>query len=219
MPPVVSIIGKSNSGKTTLVEKLVKELRSRGYRVATAKHTPQGASFDEPDKDSWRHISAGSAATCICSPDKVIVIKSTAEEATLEELARLTGEDYDIIIAEGFKQGDAPKVEVHRKKIGPPLQNIKKLTAIVTDEPLEARVRQFSPEDTRGLADLIEEGFVKPQQERISLYVNRQPVPLTSFPKQIVTNLLLAMADSLKGVGEIRSLDISLRRNPENKDR
>ena len=215
MPPVISIIGKSNSGKTTLIEKLVKELKSRGYRVATVKHTPQGANFDELGKDSWRHINAGSAATSICSPDKIMFIKPTTGEATLEEVARFIGEDYDIIIAEGFKQGDAPKVAVHRKVIGPPLQNIKKLTAIVTDEPLEARVRQFTPEDTSGLANLIEEGFIKPQQERITLYINQQPIPLTSFPRQIVANLLLAMASSLKGVGKIRSLDISLRRTPE----
>ena len=61
MPPIVSIVGKSESGKTTLLEKLITELKSRGYRVATVKHAPNESSFDEPGKDSWRHVRAGSA--------------------------------------------------------------------------------------------------------------------------------------------------------------
>jgi len=213
MPPIVSIIGKSKSGKTTLIEKLIKELKSRGYCVATIKHTPQDISFDEPGKDSWRHIQAGSEAVAIGSPDRIVMIKPTTQAPTLDEVASLIGEDYDIILTEGFKQGDAPKIEVHRKDGGPPLKDIKKLVAIVTDEALETKARQFSLEDIKGLADLLEEGFIKPQAERVSLYVNDTPVTLTLFPKQIMTNVLLAMVSCLKGVGEIKSLRIFLKKD------
>jgi len=211
MPPIVSIIGKSKSGKTTLIEKLVQELKSRGYRVATIKHIPQGVSFDEPGKDSWRHIQAGSEATAIGSPDKIVMIRPVGQDATLDEIARFLGEDYDIILTEGFKQGNAPKIEVHRKDV-PLLQDIKKLIAIVTDEPLESKTRQFSPEGIKDIADLLEKGFIKPQKERVSLYVNNTPIPLTTFPKQIITNVLLAIASCLKGVGEIRNLQIFLKK-------
>jgi len=214
MPPIVSVIGKSKSGKTTLIEKLIKELKSRGYRVATIKHAPQGVNFDEPDKDSWRHLQAGSEATIISSPDKIVLIKPVAQEPTLDEITRLLGEDCDIILTEGFKQGNAPKIEVHRKEAGPLLKDIRKLIAIVTDEPLETKARQFSPEDVKGLADLLEKGFIKPQAERISLYINNTPITLTVFPKQIISNVLLAMVSSLKGAGEISSLQISLKRKP-----
>jgi len=212
MPPIVSIVGRSESGKTTLIEKLIVELKSRGYRVATVKHTPKGATFDEPGKDSWRHIQAGSDAAVVASPDTLALIRPVAEEPALDEIARLLGEDCDIILAEGFKQGDAPKIEVHRKEAGTPLGDTKKLIAVVTDEPLESKTRQFSPQDIKGLADLLEEGFIKPQQERISLYVNKTPVILSSFPKEIVTNLIMAVASSLKGVGKINSLEVFLRR-------
>jgi len=208
MPPIVSVIGKSKSGKTTLIEKLVQELKSRGYRVATIKHIPQGVNFDEPSKDSWRHIQAGSEATILASPDKTWLVKPATQSATLDEIARLLGEDYDIILTEGFKQGNAPKIEVHRKDAGPPLEDIKKLIAIVTDEPLETKTRLFSPDSINEIADLLEKGFIKPQAERISLYVNNIPISLTAFPKQIIGNVLLAMASCLKGVGEIRSLQI-----------
>jgi len=215
MPPIVSIVGKSKSGKTALMEKLIGELKSRGYRVATIKHTPQGMTFDEPDKDSWRHIQAGSEATAITSPDKMVLIKPIAQDVTLGEIVRFFGEDYDIILAEGFKQDDAPKIEVHRKEVGPPLTSIRKLIAIVTDEPLETRTRQFSLQDIKGLADLLEEGFIKPQGERTSLYINNVPIVLTTWPKEVITNVILAMASCLKGVGEVRSLELFLRRGPK----
>jgi len=212
MPPVVSIVGRAKSGKTTLLERLIGELTSRGYRVATIKHTPQGMSFDKPDKDSWRHLQAGSKATIACSSDKMVLTKPVAREITLNEVARILGEDYDLILTEGFKQDDAPKIEVHRREVGPPLSGIKKLIARVTDEPRETKVRQFSLEDINGLADLLDDGFIKPQRERLSLYANGVPLSLSTFPKEFVTNILLAMVSSLKGVGEVRSLDIFLRR-------
>jgi molybdopterin-guanine dinucleotide biosynthesis protein B len=215
MPPIVSIVGESKSGKTTLIEKLVPELKSRGYRVATVKHAVHGLTFDEPGKDSWRHAQAGSDAVIISSADSLMVIRSTTGDLALEQIARVIGEDCDIILAEGFKHGNTPKIEVHRKEVGAPLGSLNKLMAIVTDEPLETKKRQFSFQDVKGLADLLEKGFLKPQRERISLYVNNMPIHLSPFPKEIITKVLLAMASCLKGVGEIKSLEIFLRREPD----
>jgi len=212
VPPVVSIVGKSKSGKTTVIERLVQELKSRGYRVATIKHAPQGSSFDEPGKDSWLHIEAGSEATVVSSPDNLVLVKPVYQDSTLEEIVRLLGEDYDIILTEGFKQGNAPKIEIHNKGASEPLKNIKKRIAIVTDEPLETKARQFSFEDSKRLADLLDRGFIKPQKRRVSLYVNNTPIILTTFPKKIFTNVLVAMVSCLKGVKEISNLQIFLRK-------
>ena len=161
MPPIISIVGESKSGKTTLIEKLISELKSRGYRVATIKHSVHLLGFDKAGKDSWRHIQAGSAATAIVSPDQVVLIKPVTGEPDLNEIARLLGEDYDIILAEGFKQSQVPKVEVHRKAAGPPLSRVNNLIAIATDEPLEASTRQFPLNDIKALADFLESGFIK----------------------------------------------------------
>ena len=212
MSSIVSIVGNSNSGKTTLIEKLIRELKSRGYRVATIKHTPHGMTFDESDRDSWRHIQAGSEATVISSQDRVVLIKPGTSDATLNEIAHLFGEDYDIILAEGFKQDNAPKIEVHRRETGPPLSDIKKLIAIATDEPLATKTRRFSLDDVKGLADLLEEGFIQPRGERLSLYVNNVPIPLSTFPRELITNVLMAMASSLKEGEEVRSLEVFLRK-------
>jgi len=215
MPPIVSIVGKSKSGKTTLIESVVAELKSRGYRVATIKHAHHCMTFDESGKDSWRHIQAGSEATAINSPDKIVLIKPVAEGVSLDEVASLFGEDYDIILTEGFKRGNAPKIEIHRQEIGPPFGDIKDLVAIVTDEPLKTKDRQLSLQDVKGLADLLEEEFIKPQKERVSLYVNNVPVPLIPFPRKIITNVLLGIVSSLRGVGEVRSLKVLVKREPK----
>ncbi len=210
MTPIVSIVGRSKSGKTTLIEKLVAELKGRGYRVATIKHA-QEIDF-EPGKDSWRHLEAGSQATAVSSPDKVVLIKPLTPATDLDEVARLFGEDYDIILTEGFKQGKAPKIEVYRSEAGSPIENLSRVIAIVSDEPVKTKARRFAAGDVKGLADLLEDGFIKPQRNRLTLYVNSVPITLTAFPRQIIVNVLLGMASSLKGAKEVDSLDVFLRR-------
>ena len=212
MALIVSIVGKSKSGKTTLLEKLIPELESRGYQVATIKHTPEDVSLDEPGKDSWRHMQAGSRATIIGSPTRMALIKPLAPGTKLEEMASFFGEDYDIVLAEGFKQDTAPKICVHRRDVGPPLEGVDGIVAIATDEPLDTETRQLALDDAAGLADFLEEEFIKPQQERVSLFVNGASIPLSGFPRDLIGAVLAAMASCLRGVGEIRSLKFFLGR-------
>lgn len=211
MPPIISVVGRSKSGKTTVVEKLVAELKRRNYRVASIKHARE--IHFEPGKDSERHLAAGSEAVAVVTDERLIMIKPVAPGTGLDELARSLGEDYDIIIIEGFKQEDVAKIEVHRATVGPPLENLKRVTAIITDEPLKAPSRQFSFEDTEGLADLVEQGFIAPQSQRLALYINGEPLPLTIFPRRAIAGLLLGMVSSLKGVAKVNSLMIWLK-NP-----
>ena len=215
MPPIVSIVGRSKSGKTTLIEKLIVELKSRGYRVATAKHTHRDMTLPESDKDSDRHLKAGSEASLIVDPHGLMMIRPLQKELNLAQIAQIFGEDYDLILTEGYKQDDAPKIEVHRKDNAPPLTDVKKLFAVVTDEPLDTKVRQFVLDDIKPIADLLETGFIKPNRERFTLLVNDVPIVLNAFTGEIVENVVLAMANNLKGVGKIGSLKIFLKK--ENK--
>ena len=212
MPPIVSIIGRSKSGKTTLIEKLIVELKSRGYHVATAKHTHRDMTSSESDKDSDRHLKAGSEASLIIDPHGLMMIKPLQKELTLTQIAQIIGEDYDLILTEGYKQDDAPKIEVHRKENAPPLTDVKKLFAVATDEPLDTKVRQFALDDVKAIADLIETGFIKPNRERFTLQVNDVPIALNAFTEEIVENVVLAMANKLKGVGKIGTLKIFLKK-------
>ncbi|MGA9695395.1 MAG: molybdopterin-guanine dinucleotide biosynthesis protein B [Dehalococcoidales bacterium] len=214
MPPIISIVGRSKSGKTTLIEKLIVELKSRGYHVATAKHTHRDMTAPQSDKDSDRHLWAGSEASLIIDPHGLMMIKPLQQELTLAQIAQIIGEDYDLILTEGYKADDAPKIEVHRKDNAPLLTDIKKLFAIATDEPLDTKVRQFGLDDVKPIADLIETGFIKPNQERFTLLVNDVPIVLNAFTGEFVENVTLAMANNLKGVGKIGTLKIFLKKTP-----
>ena len=214
MPPIISIVGRSKSGKTTLIEKLIVELKSRGYHVATAKHTHRDMTAPQSDKDSDRHLKAGSEASLIIDPHGLMMIKPLQKELTLEQIAQIIGEDYDLILTEGYKEDDAPKIEVHRKDNAPPLTDIKKLFAIATDEPLDTKVRQFGLDDVKPIADLIETGFIKPNQERFAMLVNDVPIVLNAFTEEFVEDVTLAMANNLKGVGKIGTLKIFLKKTP-----
>ena len=213
MPPVVSFVGKGKTGKTTFLEKLIPELVRRGYRVATIKHTVHPTTLDQPEKDTARHLKAGSSVIAISSPNEIALIKRALPGMGLDDLVRQIGEDYDILLTEGFKQGNAPKIEVHRWEKGEALgESLTGLIAIITDEPLNVKVKQFSLEDIKGVADLLETDFIKPNHERLVLYVNGKSVPLSAFPRDIISNTIMGAVSSLKGVNEVKSIDISLRR-------
>ena len=112
--PIVCIVGRSKSGKTTIVEKLIRDLKRRGHRVATIKHHAHpGIEIDRPGKDTWRHAQAGSDHIVIAAPDRVASIRRIDREPTLEEIAA-TIHDVDIILAEGYIRTGQVKVEVVR---------------------------------------------------------------------------------------------------------
>jgi len=214
MVPVVSIVGKSGVGKTTVMEKLIAELKKRGYRVATLKHNVHGFDIDLEGKDTWRYAQAGSDTVAISSSQKIAIIRKVGHDHTLAELNRFIGTDFDIILAEGFKQDKAPKIEVHRQELGAELLcNKEELLAIATDERLEIDVPQYTLEDARGIADLIEKRFFDREQEDIvALYVNEEPIPLNPFVKSVISKTVLGMVSALKKVAQATSVDLSIRR-------
>ncbi|MFP3898773.1 MAG: gephyrin-like molybdotransferase Glp [Dehalococcoidia bacterium] len=155
--PVVAIVGKSRSGKTSLIEKLIPEFKRRGYRVAAFKHSRGKMDIDRPGKDSWRLSEAGSDAVLVSSPDRLAVIKNLDRDLSVEEILPLVANDFDLVLAEGFRQSKTPKIEVHRKELGKDLCcSTDELLAIVTDGPLEAGIARFHPEDTAAIADFIQ---------------------------------------------------------------
>jgi len=216
MCPVISIVGKSNSGKTTLLVKLIAELKQRGYKLAVIKHSASGFELDQPGKDSWRFAEAGSGTVVLSSERKIALIKSVDHEATLEEVIPLIGEGFDLILTEGFTSGNAPKIEVHRKELGELRCAPEELFALVTDEALDIAVPQYSPNDVEALADLIEKRASK--QSRVDeavLLINGNPVPLNPFAEVFIHKTLMGMVSALNGAEEVKSLRISLRRGPD----
>jgi molybdopterin-guanine dinucleotide biosynthesis protein B len=214
MVPIVCVVGKTGAGKTHVIEMLVAELKNRGYRVATIKHSAHGFDLDQPAKDSWRHAQAGSDAVVISSPQKFALIRKVDHDSSLAELSRFIGSDFDIILAEGFKQDKAPKIEVHRQELGRDLLCAQEeLLALATDESMDLNIPQYSPDDAPGLVDLIENRYLnKEEEEVVSLFVNGEPVPLNDFVRRLFSNILFGMISSLKRIPQAISIDISVRR-------
>lgn len=170
MVPVVSIVGHTNSGKTTLLEQLIPELTSRGYRVGAVKHHFHGDfEMDREGKDSWRLARAGAVAVAISSPVRLAVIRKVEERVSVEEIARLLGE-VDLVLTEGFKQERWPKIEVIRKAQGlePLCRRGDHLVAVVSDREWDLGVPRFGLEEIESLAAFIEKEFLTsaPQARR-----------------------------------------------------
>ncbi len=110
--PVVSFVGRSNSGKTSLLEIVIREMAGRGYRVAAIKHSHHDFEIDRPGKDSWRLAAAGSQAVAISSPTRMALIERPGRELSLAEIQARIGAGMDVILAEGYKQSGVAKVRV-----------------------------------------------------------------------------------------------------------
>jgi molybdopterin-guanine dinucleotide biosynthesis protein B len=156
-------VGRSNTGKTTLIEKLIRELRRRGYRVATIKHNIHGFDIDHEGKDSWRHKNAGAQTTVIASPHRVAVVEDVTRDYELSELRDHYIRDVDIILSEGFKKNPHPKIEISRAllKHEPLCTKEDNLIAVVSDRLVERGVPCLDINDTGSVADLVECLFLK----------------------------------------------------------
>ena len=175
--PIVSVVGKSQSGKTVLMEQLIAEFKRRGYKVAALKHSRGGMEIDHPGKDSWRYAQAGSDAVLISSPDKLAFIKSLDHELGIEEILPIIGPEFDLVLVEGFKKSKIPKIEVHRKGLGDDLLcSPEELSAIVTDAPLDTDIPQLPWGDIVAVADFIEKNFVLKSQGSAFLPPRREKV-------------------------------------------
>ena len=146
-----------------MTEKLIPELRRRGYRVATIKHNVHGFDIDHEGKDSWRHKKAGARLTVIASPHRIAVIEDVSKDYELSELRDGYIRDVDVILSEGFKVNPHPKIEVVRAEMkhSPLCSREDNLLAIVSDEPVDRGVPCLDIDDIRGIADLIEDKFLK----------------------------------------------------------
>ena len=171
--PTIAIIGKKNSGKTTLLVAVAAELKRRGLRVASLKHGHHDFEIDHPGRATWRHFHEGGVeAVVMASSDRIALVMRTddAERDPLGLLRRLYGgRGYDVVLVEGLKRGPFPKVEIWRSSVhdapvydpaaeAPAAPHL----AIVTDRPeaVLAPLRAIAVDPEGGhvaaVADLVE---------------------------------------------------------------
>jgi molybdopterin-guanine dinucleotide biosynthesis protein B len=156
-PPITAIIGRSGAGKTTLIERLIPELKRRGWRVGTIKHHAHpGFEIDIPGKDTWRHAQAGSDHVVISAPDKIASIRTVPAELPIEQIAALMS-DVDIILTDGYRRAPVPRIEVVRAALSTePIASPADLIAVAADFPLAIGVPRLDLNDPAAIADFIE---------------------------------------------------------------
>lgn len=229
---ILGIYGESDSGKTTLVEKLIMALEERNYRVATVKYIHEkGFSIDTEGKDTWRHSKAGSEVVVAHSENEAtfIVNKNLAPEDVAEILLKIAG--FDIIIAEGLNDETSPKIAMGNREERPNTimkysNNFDYVLRYAVEEIETEKVLEKLPgldcgkcgmKTCKELAFAIrgnKNTFDDCQyfsEKRISLKVDGKEIPLGKFAKDMVAGTIAGMVSSLKGVEEGRSIKIEIK--------
>lgn len=160
-PPVISIVGKTDAGKTTLLEKLIGELKKRGLKVGVIKHDAHSFDIDHPGKDSYRLKQAGADVGIISSPLKVSIIRDVQEDLQVFDLRDRFLMDMDIVLTEGYKRDKGFKIEVSRAGHSTELLCEKgECIAVVADWEPDLDAPVFGLDDAAGVVDLLVKRFV-----------------------------------------------------------
>ena len=159
---MISVIGRKDAGKTTLIVALAAELARRKFRVMTIKHGTHAADMDQKGKDTWRHWHEGKAERVLMEgPGQRVLFERTQAEQDPITLARRYLDGADVVLVEGFKRAPLPKIEVYRLSAGPdPLFDPARhdpadWVAVITDNPTyRAPFPVFRFSDTSWLVSL-----------------------------------------------------------------
>lgn len=155
---IISFVGFSGSGKTTFIEQVIKRIKRRGFSVAVIKHDAHRFQMDREGKDTFRFYEAGCDCVAISSDEKCAVIRRNEVCPDVHEMIDMLPGQYDVIIVEGYRMSDLPKIGLSRKATGKGLSlPVSELCAVVTDEDVAA-VNLFGLEDYEEVAEFILSG-------------------------------------------------------------
>lgn len=165
MKKEIRIVGPKKSGKTTLIENLSKELKSRGYRVAAVKHTSHDHEFDRPGTDSWRFRQSGCETAVIISPDNFVCHADHVSGQKQHELFELLFQDIDILFYEGKGEDEFPLIACAGRDHAIIEKKYPGLLAVVSDEEIDTTLPIFKPNKTSELADILIEKLKLTKQD------------------------------------------------------
>jgi len=169
-PPAVAFVARSGTGKTTLVESLIGEMRRRGFRVGALKHDAHRFEIDRPGKDSARFTAAGAEVMVLVSDDTVAMVKKPARPVSLKQVLGECFSDLDLVLVEGYKTSNLPKIEIHRHELNQSLlcrgeYSDPHLLAVASDRPAagpkELDVPVLDLNDPAAIAEIIEQSLLQ----------------------------------------------------------
>jgi molybdopterin-guanine dinucleotide biosynthesis protein MobB len=161
--PILGFVAYSGTGKTTLLEQLIPELRTRGLRIALIKHAHHDFDIDIPGKDSYRLRKAGATQVMVASARRWALVNehdTQRKEPQLDELLQhLDPTHFDLLLVEGFKHEDYPKIELWRSELAKPLlhPDDKNIIALACDlaPALKAALPQLDLNNVAGIAEFV----------------------------------------------------------------
>ena len=156
-PLILSIIGQSDSGKTTLILRLLPELKRRGYRVAVAKYCPSGFDLDVEGKDSWRFTQAGAEGTYLSSSGGEAIIRPQGVSSNTKEKLQNYFSDFNLVLMEGYNiENGIKKIQIIRSSIGGTDVSGNEIIAYVADMSLNTDKPVYKPDDNSGIITFVE---------------------------------------------------------------
>jgi molybdopterin-guanine dinucleotide biosynthesis protein B len=189
-PAIFGLYGESNTGKTTLMVDIINKLTEEGFKIASVKISDKKLDIDSEGKDSWNHAKAGSKLVVLCSKNETdFLLKKREETDKIVEQISSIG-NYDLILIEGAKENFIPKIrlgdiDIRDNTILTYSGNFKELIKLIKNE-------------------IYRRNYVKD----MVIKVNGEPIPLTDFPTEFIKNTVCGMLKSLKGVNEIKDVEI-----------
>ncbi len=211
MAQVITFIGWHNSGKTTLLTRVVKELKARGWRIAVLKSSSHsGIEFDRPDTDTFRLKEAGADSVALVAPDQLVLMEG-GTRMSLKALAHRFFPDAHLVIGEGFKDTvGVDKIEVVKQEEMPSLYREAGNVVAVVSEKDAPGTRVFRPGEVKELTSFIEKRYILKDMDKpaASLLVNGTPIPLKFFVQQAIAGAVAGLVDSLKGTRNAETIEI-----------
>ena len=163
-PQAVAFVAPSGTGKTTLVEAVIRILWARGWRVGALKHDAHEFDIDRPGKDSHRFTEAGACTTVIASGTQVATVRRTETAWSVDRVLATCFGDEDLVLVEGYSTSDLPKVAVHRAATGEPLRvrsDDPTLIAVATDVAVDVDAPRFELDRPDELAAFLEKTLIR----------------------------------------------------------
>jgi molybdopterin-guanine dinucleotide biosynthesis protein MobB len=212
MPPVLCVVGRS--GSQAVVEGLVRELTAKGVRVATAVEAIEAPALESLSQAAAGYMAAGSETTVVRASGSVTSVRRVDDEPSLDELIWEMRDDYDLVLADGFRHSSYLKLEVHHAADGDGLLCHKnELLAIAGDKPEGLDVPAFAVDDFPRMADLVRRRFLTQEPgEEAALFIDGVRLPLALFVRKIVASTVLGMVRPLKGVDDPKSVVVTVKR-------
>ena len=173
MTPIVSFVGRSGTGKTTFLEKLLPGLVERGLRVLVVKHDVHKFEVDKPGKDSWRLAQAGAWRVLLTNAGKMALMGQTDGDIPLLTLVERYGRDADLVITEGFRKSAVPKFVVVRQgapeRLDPHDPELENVVGVISDSLVDTTLPVFPLDDVSPTLDFIVRSFLRPTEGRRAL--------------------------------------------------